>query len=127
MKTIVYKLGLLLMILPFFSCGQNINERIIIGEQQAKQAIKNALEDKDYKPFYDTLVKDKETAIAIAEAILFKTYGKKNITTQRPYECYFIEAHWYISGSLPKGWVGGVFEIIISAKDGRVVKLIHGK
>jgi hypothetical protein len=32
-----------------------------------------------------------------------------------------------MSETLPKGWVGGVFETIISSKDGKVIKLIHGK
>ena len=113
--------------MPLLSCGQNPNERMIMGEQNARQAIKNAIDDKEYKPFYDTLIKDKVTAIAVAEPILYKIYGKKNIIDERPYECYLIDGYWYICGTLPKGWKGGVFEIIISSKDGRTIKLIHGK
>lgn len=127
MKIFIYSLILSFAMMPLLSCGQNPNERMIMGEQNARQAIKKAIEDKEYKPFYDTLIKDKVTAIAVVEPILFKIYGKKNIVNERPYECYFIDGHWYISGTLPKGWHGGVFEIIISAKDGGVIKLIHGQ
>jgi NTF2 fold immunity protein len=108
--------------------GQNYNNRKVIGEENAKLAVENALNDKDYKPFYDTLIKEKETAISVAESILFNMYGRATITSERPYECYLIDGYWFISGTLPKKYEnGGVFEIIISAKDGRVIKLAHGK
>jgi len=127
MRIFIHSLILLFVMMPLLSCGQDPNERMLMGEQNARQAIKNAIDDKEHKPFYDTLIKDKVTAIAVAEPILFKIYGKKNIIDERPYECYLIDGYWYISGTLPKGWKGGVFEIIISSKDGRTIKLIHGK
>ena len=112
---------------PLILCCQNFQGRLVMGEQNAKEAVRKAIADKDYKPFYDTLITDKQTAIAVAEPILFKIYGKKNIVDERPYECYLIDGYWYISGTLPKGWTGGVFEIIVSSKDGRIIKLTHGK
>ena len=119
-------IGVLIFIISSCSSGQNFNNQIVLGEENAKQAIKEAIKNKA-KPFYDTLIKTKETAIAMAEPILFDIYGKKEIINERPYECYLIDGYWYISGTLPKGWNGGVFEIIISSKDGQVIKLIHGK
>lgn len=116
-----------MVILPFYCCGQNFAGRTVLGEKNASRSIKEALADKDNKPFYDTLIKDKETAIEVAEPILFKIYGKKNITGERPYECYLIDGYWYICGTLPKNWMGGVFEIIINSKNGQVIKLVHGK
>ena len=116
-----------LMAVSLNSFAQNSKDRLILGEETARRAVKNALSEKDYKPFYDTLIKDKETAIAVVEPILFKTYGKKNIISERPYECYLIDGYWYICGTLPKHWDGGVFEIIMSAKDAKVLKLIHGR
>jgi len=127
MKKFIYNLILFAVMLPLFSCGQNFNDRTVVGEQNARRAIKNAIDDKEYEPFYDTSIKDKVTAIAVAEPILFKIYGKKNIVNERPYESYHIDGYWYIGGTLPKNSKGGVFEIIISSKDGRVIKLIHGK
>src|SRR5437762_11415059 len=106
-----------ILILSFDSYGQDFKGRTVLGEANARQAVKNALIDESYRPFYDTLIKDKQTAISVAEPILFKIYGKQNIVSERPYECYLVDGYWYISGTLPKGWVGGVFEIIIGAKD----------
>jgi len=127
MRIIRKSLFLIILILPLISCGQSFKGRTVLGEQNAKQAVKNALNDKGYKSFYDTLIKEKEIAIAVVEPVLFKIYGKKNIISERPYECYLIDGYWYICGTLPKNWNGGVFEIIISSKNGEVIKLIHSK
>jgi NTF2 fold immunity protein len=116
---------LLIVILPLISCGQN--SRIVPGEQGARQIVTNALNDSNYKPFYDTLIKDRRTAIAVVEPILFGIYGKKIIIRERPYKCYLVDGYWCISGTLRKNYDGGVFEIIISSKNGEVIKLIHGK
>lgn len=120
----IFLLTVTSLALTVSASGQNSNSS---GIEAAKTRIKEVLSDKSYKPFYDTLIKDKKTAIAIAEPILFNIYGKKNIIKQKPYDCYLADGYWDITGNFPKGWVGGVFEIIISAKDGRVVKIIHGK
>ncbi len=120
----------ILSLIIFFSlpsCGQNFSNRIVSGKEYAVAETRKALNDKYYKPFYDTLIKVKKTAIEIAEPILFNIYGKKNITEERPYECYLIDGYWYISGTLPKGYAGGVFEIILNSKNAQVIKLIHGK
>ena len=34
---------------------------------------------------------------------------------------------WYISGSLPKGYLGGVAHIAISKRNGQIVRLYHTK
>lgn len=113
-------------ILPLVSSCQDLNEETAADKQYAKQAIKDALSGKGHY-VTDSLITDKKTAIAVAEPILFKVYGRENIIDQKPYKCYLIDGYWYISGTLPKGWRGGVFEIIINSKDGKVIKLIHGK
>ncbi len=115
------------LLFTLFSACQNLKERTVIGKKHAEEEIKKAIIDKNYNPFYDTLIANKEIAIAVAEPILFSIYGKKNIIKQRPYECYLIDGYWDISGTLPQNRVGGVFEIIINSKDGKVIKLIHGK
>ena len=110
----------------FNSSAQNFDGRLVIGEKVAKQEIKESLKG-NAKPFYDTLITEKSTAIAIAEVLLFKIYGKENITSERPYEIYRIDGYWFISGTLPKGYLGGTFIIIINSINGEVIKLIHGK
>ncbi len=106
--------------------AQDFNGRLVMGQKYAAQEVKKA-RIKYHKPFYDTLINNKETAISIAEAIVFQIYGKENIIKERPYECYLIEGFWYITGTLQTDWLGGTFEIIINAKNGQVIKLTHGK
>ena len=118
-------LTLILLASSLSLAAQNDKSRSMTGEENAKKAIRNAIAATDYKPFYDTLIKDKETAIAVAEPILFKIYGKKNIIAEKPYECYLIDGYWYIAGTLPKNSIGGVFEIIINSKDGKRLRDYH--
>ncbi|HWW39593.1 NTF2 fold immunity protein [Pedobacter sp.] len=121
------RLLLIIICVPFIGFGQNTNLRNFTGEKNAREAITEAVINWKEKPFYDTLISDKETAIGVAEAILFKFYGKENIIAERPYEIYLIAGYWYISGTLPENSNGGTFEIIFSSQNGRVIKLIHGK
>ncbi len=93
-----------------------------------RKVIKDALADKTNKQVcVDKVISDKQTAIAVAEPILFKIYGKGHILGERPYNVSLIDGYWVLSGTLPKGWDGGTFFIILAAKDGRVIKLIHYK
>jgi hypothetical protein len=117
-------LGAVILPLSFF--GQNYKNRTVIGEDSAKRTIKNILNDGSYKLSSDTLIRDKETAISIAELLLFRSYGKATITTERPYECYLVDGYWILRGTLPKNYNEDVFEMIMSAKDGRVIKMTHG-
>jgi hypothetical protein len=117
---------ILICFVPTSLFAQDFNGRNIIGQKYAAQEIAKARANY-HKPFYDALIKDKETAISIAETIVFQFYGKENIIKERPYECYLIEGFWYISGTLPVDMMGGTFEIIINAKNGQVMKLFHGK
>ena len=126
MKNLVEILWLLVFFLAV-SCGQDHSSRSVLGNAYAKKSAKEILGDKNYKPFYDTLIRTNETAIAVVEPILFDIYGRNNIVRQRPYECYLVDGYWYVAGTLPENYVGGVFEIILNAKNGEVIKLIHGK
>ena len=117
-------LAVVLIPLTFF--GQNFKNRTAIGEDSARQMIKSFLRDNTYKLSSDTLIKDKDMAISVAELLLFKSYGKALITSERPYECYLVDGYWFLRGTLPKNFTGDVFEMIMSAKDGRIVKMNHG-
>jgi hypothetical protein len=114
------------VILPLSFFGQNFKNRVVVGEDSAKQTIRNILNDGGDKLSADTLIRDKETAISIAELMLFRSYGKATITTERPYECYLIDGYWFLRGTLPKNFTGDVFEMIMGAKDGRIIKMTHG-
>ena len=84
-------------------------------------------------------VKNEETAVDIAEEILFKTYGKSHIKNQRPYEIKLLgNKVWSLKGSLNQSTLekflscgmpklGGTFEIDIDPRDGKILKIIHYK
>src|SRR5690349_19099981 len=117
---------LIAAILPLTFWGQNYKNRSIVGEDSAKQMMKNIVSDSTYKVSPDSLITDKETAISLAEVLLFKKYGKALIGSEKPFECYFIDGYWFVRGTLPKNYAGNVFELIMSAKDGRIIKMSHG-
>jgi len=73
------------------------------------------------------LLPDSIIAMQVAEPILFRTYGKKNILPQRPYEVYLIDQYWVIQGTLPRGSKGGTFLLILDARNSRVIELTHDK
>jgi hypothetical protein len=69
------------------------------------------------------LVPDKETAIKIAEVILFRLYGEKNITTQKPYVVTQDENIWWVCGTLKEGMLGSSFKIAISQQTAAILYL----
>ena len=80
----------------------------------------------NYKP-ESGYVPDKETAVKIAEAVWISIYGKEQIEKEKPYKAFLKEGVWYIEGSLPEGWLGGVAEAEISKNDGHIIRISHGK
>jgi len=114
-----------LILLPIFSYGQYLSKADI---KTYREIIRGALNDKTGKSVcVDKVVPDKATAIAVAEPILFKVYGKEQIIHEQPYVADLVDGYWILSGTLPQGWLGGTFLIVISSKDGRVIRLIHYK
>jgi len=114
------------VILPIAFFGQNYRNRAVVGEDSARQMVKNILTDSADKLSSDTLIRDKDMAISMAELLLYKSYGKALIAGEKPYECYLIDGYWFLRGTLPKNSTGDVFEMIMSAKDGRIIKMTHG-
>lgn len=120
---LVLKTALLLVFLNI-SCNRTSyreNENLENASLQLKEALTNP------DVFPSTIIPDSETAIFIAENILFKIYGKSNIQKQKPYKVDKIENYWIVNGSSPKNTVGGNFLIILDANDGKVIKIEHGK
>ena len=72
-------------------------------------------------------VPDHKTAIRIAEAVLIPVYGEQQIIHERPFHAKLVKNVWYVRGSLPKRWAGGVPEIEISKSDGRILYVMHGR
>lgn len=72
-------------------------------------------------------VPNEETAITIAVAIWIPIYGKEEIESEKPYKAVLKDEIWYVTGSLPEGWLGGVAEAEIAKDDGRVLRISHGE
>lgn len=77
-------------------------------------------------------VPDAKTAVRIAIAVWSPIYGEKRIQGERPFHAFLQHGVWTVTGSLPrlKGnakAVGGVAFAEIAQRDGRVLRVIHGK
>lgn len=98
-----------------------------LGRDIAIEQVRNALAGKQKTSSSDTLISDASLAIAMVEPLLFKIYGQQQIVSERPYETHLIDDYWYLSGTIPKGWNGGGFEVIMSAKSGEIISVTHYK
>lgn len=74
----------------------------------------------------DGFVPDALTAKKIAEAVWLPIYGEK-ILKKKPFIAKLKSGIWYVEGSLPPNLKGGVPYIEIREKDGKILKVIHGK
>src|SRR5262245_25282302 len=73
-------------------------------------------------------VPNAETAISIAVAVWSPIYGTENIARQKPFQATLgAKGVWFVRGSLPRGWRGGIAEAEIAKADGRILRVSHGK
>lgn len=77
-------------------------------------------------------VPDAKTAIRIAVAVWSPIYGEKKIQNEKPFHATLKKGVWTVEGSLPKArlggfTVGGVAEADIARRNGRIVRVSHGK
>lgn len=86
----------------------------------------NITSNTGYKPQHG-FVPNKQTAIAIAVAAWIPIYGKKMIDGEKPYQAQLKDGIWTVTGSLPKGSLGGTAEALIAQEDGRILNIAHGK
>ncbi|WP_162055791.1 hypothetical protein [Pontibacter pamirensis] len=64
----------------FAASAQDGANRTKLGVEYAKRELADALKNPSQKQILaEKVIKDKETAISVAEAMLFSTYGKENI------------------------------------------------
>lgn len=72
-------------------------------------------------------VPNANTAIQIAVAVWSPIYGAKKIQADKPFKAHLENGVWTVVGSLPRGWHGGVAIAEIAKKDGRILRVSHGK
>jgi hypothetical protein len=72
-------------------------------------------------------VPNEVVAIQIAEAVLIPIYGE-DVLLNRPFEVIYDKSmkSWIVIGTLPEGYLGGVSEVVIKKKDGKIMKISHG-
>jgi len=75
----------------------------------------------------DGFVPNESVAISIAVAIWVPIYGAEAISRQKPYRATLVNDAWVVEGSLPQGMKGGVALAEIAKKDGRILRVTHGK
>lgn len=73
------------------------------------------------------ILSDSTVAVQVAEAILIPIYGKQKIEQEKPFSAKSEGKTWVVTGSLPKGWNGGVAQLVLLKSNGRVISLCHGK
>jgi hypothetical protein len=68
-------------------------------------------------------------AVQIAEAVSIPIYGEKQIVSQRPLKAKLQGGVWTVEGTFPFSGeaAGGVVEIQISKRDGRILSVTHGR
>jgi hypothetical protein len=96
------------------------------AEQVDKQALKESGSVAGYQPA-NGVVPDPATAIAIAVAVWEPVYGKKDIAEQAPYRATLKDGRWTVTGTLPKGRVGGTATAVIDKMNGRIITMFHTK
>ncbi len=73
-------------------------------------------------------VPDAKTAMQIAVAVWSPIYGTKKIQGEKPFKAKLVNGVWIVEGSLPpKYTVGGVAVAEISKRDGRILRVSHGR
>ena len=76
-------------------------------------------------------VPDSATAIRIAEAVLVPIYSERVVAKERPFRAKLVGEVWIVEGTLPcegaGDCIGGAAVVEISKKDGRILRVSHGK
>ncbi|ACU07078.1 hypothetical protein FIC_00628 [Flavobacteriaceae bacterium 3519-10] len=122
------KILLMLFVILQFSCNKVSHNKL--GIDNAKKELESALKDTTKIAILDNnelLIKEENTAIKVAEPILFEIYGRSKIEGEKPYEAYLIKNYWVINGTVDRYSFGGAFSIIIDARNSKVINVIHYK
>lgn len=98
---------------------------ILLSASKPVPPIDNRINETGYIPS-EGFVPNDTTAIKIAEAVWVNIYGH-DVLLKKPYQAKLNKGIWIVQGTLPNGFKGGVPYILIQKKDGRILKVLHGK
>lgn len=105
---------------PHLFLGRESAEQIL--NETLKHQGHNLLNIKDFK-----VLDSEQVLLATIEPILYRHYGKENISEQQPYEVHEFKNYFVVMGTLPSGQIGGTFELVIDKRNAQILKLSHGK
>ncbi len=97
----------------------------VLGGAKPKPPIDNRESEPGYIP-KEGFVPNDTTAIKIAEAVWVAIYGE-DVYKKKPYKVKLKNGIWIVEGTLPRNYQGGVPYILIQKKDGKILKVMHGK
>jgi NTF2 fold immunity protein len=69
-----------------------------------------------------------DTAVKIARAVLVAWVGEMEIQMEEPLTAHLnANDNWVVTGTMRKGALGGVGEVEIARRDGRILRMFHGQ
>jgi NTF2 fold immunity protein len=80
--------------------------------------------EKGYAPAAG-FVPDSQTAIRIAVAVWTPIYGERQIMSEQPFVATLANGVWTVTGTLPRGSLGGTAVAKIAKADGRILFVQH--
>ena len=71
------------------------------------------------------VIRDRKTAIKVAESILMSVYGRERVEREQPFIAELDDGNWYVYPKSNKRPIvfGGGFHITLSQKDARVIEI----
>jgi hypothetical protein len=72
-------------------------------------------------------VTNTKQAVSIAYSAATTLYGRHILDGEKPLSAVRVANGWEVTGSLRRGWNGGVVDVVISSRDGTVTSICHGK
>lgn len=119
---------LFLQVLFIATTMQSCQRKTFDSSKYWERELPGIIADTSRQFYADTLIKNTETALAIAEPILASKYGQSKINRQKPLKAIKVDNFWIVDGTLPSRFnVGGTATVILRATDGKVILLTHYK
>jgi len=110
----------LLISMTMLSCTYLINEKIFLGEENAREILKTALAEHNCDIPTNNVI-DSISFVNVIEHSLFNIYSKENILREKPYEIYHFDRYWVARGTLQQISKGGTFEGVLDVQKNRII------